>query len=121
MTAKRVLMLGVLLIFSGCARNAQPVNDSIVALDQVNNQVHEVSANRILSTQGIPTEDMAGIRSALSRTPNVEYEILSVETFPPPPYPFPVAASVKVRHFYVYLCKGTTDQWHVFRIARYEN
>jgi hypothetical protein len=116
--AKTSAILGLLLL-SGCDHAAQPKNGVIVALDRTDNPVHEISINKAFSMPPhLSAEDMVGIRSALSRTPNVAYEILSIDAFPPSS-PFPVAASVKVPHYFIYLCKGTANEWHVFRTAEY--
>lgn len=115
------MCFGTFLLVAGCLPNSQKAPAAIVALDEPKGKVHQVSVHSNVVTNDIPDNDIVGIFSALSRTPNVEYEVLSIETFPRAPHPFPVAASVKVRHHYLYLCKGTANEWHVFRTSEYWN
>jgi hypothetical protein len=122
MKIETFLILVMIFLTASCSYYREPTQAQVIEVfDQTNKHAHEVKLNMAFATNGISTEDMRGMELALSRTPNVNYEILSITGFPPPPHPFPVAAIVKVEHFYLYMCKAKDDKWHVFRIVTYVN
>ena len=114
------LVFGLSLITS-CVQDTTSTT-SVHWYDEPANKVESkpVHVGEKVAVEAIRKEDWEAILLAVGRTPKVNYDVRSVSVFPAPPDPFPVAAMVQVDRFYLYLCKARGDQWHVFRIARYE-
>ncbi len=70
-----------------------------------------------LSVSLLSSDDIRSICSALGRTPGVKYEIRGIVVFPT--NGFPMAVRVQVQGFFLFMCRGRDDHWHVFRTAQY--
>jgi hypothetical protein len=117
------LLVVVLLFFAaGCKPSADVSAAKMSTYDEpLIRPINDAHLKKGLVVKGLQDEDLKGMLAALSRTPDIGYEVLSITCFPPPPHPFPVAAELVVDHRNIYVCKGRDDKWHVFRIARLEN
>jgi hypothetical protein len=81
------------------------------------NRELQVHISKGLDSGSLSDKDFQGICSAVSRTPNIDYEIRAISTFPDQHRP--MAACVRTKRHLVFLFQSNADEWHVFRIADY--
>jgi hypothetical protein len=87
----------------------------------VGDELPPEKSHKVTIRHSVPTNDptfieLSGIRDAVGRTPQINYEILSIQTFPSNSPP--IAARIEVDGYLLFLCKDD-GQWHVHRMANY--
>ena len=110
----------VLLVFSACRpnQNVELENDRNHATFQVHdtlgpNEAHSINLSFYNRNDTIAENDMKEICAAVSRTPNIVYDILSIQTFSRED---PIAARVEVPGRLLLLCKDENGKWRVLRV-----
>jgi len=110
------LFLSVCLLCS-CSesrnKNTREISIRIYDVLPENQNLHQLTAK---SLSGISKEDLSEICSAVSRTPLVRGDIVSVRLFPTEAA---FAARVEVGYNLLLMCKTGDGKWHVIQVINF--